>query len=249
MPVILGVIPARYGSTRFPGKPLADIFGKPMIAHTYLNSKKSKLLTDVIVATDNTAIEEAVIKIGGKCVITPSDLKSGSDRAAYALRNLKCDIIVNIQGDEPFINSEAIDSAINPLIDDQSIQVSTLVKQIEDPELLYDPNVVKVVKDSNGFALYFSRSPIPFVREEQMLKEYLQKKMFFKHIGLYVFRTDFLNRFVGMKESVLENCEKLEQLRILENGYKIKCIETDYESISVDTEEDLNKIQNLKINR
>lgn len=248
MPRTIGIIPARYGSTRFPGKPLADIFGKPMIAHTYLNSKKSKLLDDVIVATDNKEIENAIKNIGGKVIITPSDLNSGSDRAAYAVRNLDCTITVNIQGDEPFISGEAIDSAIEPLFNDDSIDVSTLVKRIDDPAILDDPNIVKAVKDINGFALYFSRAPIPFIRDRSAQKELLRKKLFFKHIGLYVFRTSFLKKFVEMEVSELENCEKLEQLRILENGYRIKCVETGYESISVDTIEDLNKIIKLKLN-
>jgi 3-deoxy-manno-octulosonate cytidylyltransferase (CMP-KDO synthetase) len=249
MPRTIGIIPARYGSTRFPGKPLAEIFGKPMIVHTYLNSKKSVLLDDVIVATDNDKIAKVIEDIGGKVVITPSELKSGSDRVAYALRNIDCDITVNIQGDEPFINGAAIDSAVKPMIDDNSIMVSTLIKRIEDPKILNDPNIVKAVKDINDFALYFSRAPIPFMRDSESQSEQLKKEIFFKHIGLYVFRTSFLKKFVKMDESGLENCEKLEQLRILENGYRIKCIITDYESISIDTIEDLNKIQNLKIYR
>jgi 3-deoxy-manno-octulosonate cytidylyltransferase (CMP-KDO synthetase) len=249
MPKTIGIIPARYGSTRFPGKPLAEIFGKPMIVHTYLNSKKAKLLDDVIVATDNREIEAVIKNIGGKAMLTPSDLKSGSDRAAYVTKDIECDIVVNIQGDEPFISGEAIDAAVKPLIEDSSLMVSTLVKQIDDIKALNDPNVVKVVKDINNFALYFSRAPIPFVRDNENQSGWIKDKMFFKHIGLYVFRTSFLQQFVQMNESKLENCEKLEQLRILESGYKIKCIVTDYESISVDTVEDLNKIQNLKINR
>lgn len=247
MPKTIGIIPARYGSTRFPGKPLAEIFGKPMIVHTYLNSKKAKLLDEVIVATDNELIEAAIKNIGGKAVITPSDLKSGSDRAAYVTKEIDCDIVVNIQGDEPFISGEAIDDAVKPLIDDSSIQVSTLIKRIDDINILHDPNVVKAVKDINDYALYFSRAPIPFIRDTENQSEWLKQNMFFKHIGLYVFRTSFLKKFVQMNESNLENCEKLEQLRILESGYKIKCIVTDYESISVDTIEDLAKIQNLKI--
>ena len=224
MPRTIGIIPARYGSTRFPGKPLAKIFGKPMIAHTYLNSKKAELLDDVIVATDNAEIESVIKDIGGKVMLTPSDLKSGSDRAAYVTRNIECDIVVNIQGDEPFISGKAIDAAVKPLIDDSALQVSTLIKQIDDIKLINDPNVVKVVKDINDFALYFSRAPIPFIRDNESQSDWIHKKMFFKHIGLYVFRKSFLKQFVEMNESALENCEKLEQLRILENGYKIKVV-------------------------
>lgn len=245
---IIGIIPARYGSTRFPGKPLVDIFGKPMIVHTYLNSKKSKLLSKVVVATDNSKIESVIKAVDGEVILTPTDLKSGSDRVAYCLDELKCDIVVNIQGDEPFINSDAIDNAIEPLINDTSLNVSTLIKKIDDYNSIRDYNIVKVVKDINDYALYFSRFPIPFIRDEKEYLDYIKKDTFYKHIGLYVYRTDFLKTFVQMPESQLENCEKLEQLRILENGYRIKCVLTDYETISVDTPEDLDKIKIL-INR
>ena len=242
---IIGIIPARYGSTRFPGKPLVDIFGKPMIVHTYLNSKKSKLLNKVVVATDDSKIESVVKDVGGEVILTPTDLKSGSDRVAYCLDELKCDIVINIQGDEPFINSDAIDSAIEPLINDGSLNVSTLIKKIDDYNTIHNCNIVKVVKDINDYALYFSRSPIPFIRDEKEYLDYIKKGAFYKHIGLYVYRSDFLKTFVKMAESQLEDCEKLEQLRIMENGYKIKCVVTDYETISVDTIEDLNKIKNF----
>ena len=249
MPGVLGIIPARYGSTRFPGKPLALIFGKPMIVHTYLNSCKAKLLDDVIVATDNEEIADTVTKTGGKAILTPSDLKSGSDRAAYVIERYPCDIAGNIQGDEPFISGKAIDAAVEPLLTDSAVQVSTLVKKIENPELLNDPNTVKVIKDKNGFALYFSRSMIPYNRNNELPLDSIKRNIFFKHIGLYVYRSDFLKKFVGLPFSGLEDCEKLEQLRILENGYRIKCVETDYESISVDTIEDLNKIEKINIDR
>ena len=242
---IIGIIPARYGSTRFPGKPLVDIFGKPMIVHTYLNSKKSKLLNKVVVATDDSKIESVVKNVGGEVILTPTDLKSGSDRVAYCLDELKCDIVVNIQGDEPFINSDAIDAAIEPLINDTLLNVSTLIKKIDDYNSIHDCNIVKVVKDINDYALYFSRSPIPFIRDEKEYLDYIKKGAFYKHIGLYVYRSDFLKTFVQMTESQLEDCEKLEQLRIMENGYKIKCVVTDYETISVDTMEDLNRIKNF----
>jgi len=242
---IIGIIPARYGSTRFPGKPLVDIFGKPMIVHTYLNSKKSKLLSKVIVATDDSKIESVIKAVDGEVILTPTDLKSGSDRVAYCLDELKCDIVVNIQGDEPFINSDAIDNAIEPLINDASLNISTLIKKIDDYNSICDYNIVKVVKDINDYALYFSRSPIPFIRDEKEYLDYIKKDTFYKHIGLYVYRSDFLKTFVQMPESQLENCEKLEQLRILENGYRIKCVFTDYETISVDTPEDLDKIKNF----
>lgn len=244
MQKVIGVIPARYGSTRLPGKPLLNIFGKPMIVHTYLNAKKSKLINELYVATDHKDIADVITNVGGNVLMTPSDLKSGSDRIAFAIKNINCDIVVNIQGDEPFINSEAIDLAITPLLEDKEVLVSTLITKINDFSLLDDPNVVKVVKDTNNYALYFSRSRIPFIRDN---KEKLENYIFYKHLGLYVYRKNFLEKFVDLNNSYLENCEKLEQLRILENGYRIKCIETNYESISIDTMQDFDKIKNFKI--
>lgn len=215
-----------------------------MIAHTYLNAKKSKLIKELYVATDHKDIAEVITNIGGNVLMTPSELKSGSDRIAFAIKSIPCDIVVNIQGDEPFINSDAIDLAITPLLEDEELLVSTLITKINDFSLLSDPNVVKVVKDTNNYALYFSRSCIPFIRDD---KEKLEDYTFYKHLGLYVYRKNFLEKFVNLNNSYLENCEKLEQLRIIENGYRIKCVETNYESISIDTIQDLEKINNLKI--
>jgi 3-deoxy-manno-octulosonate cytidylyltransferase (CMP-KDO synthetase) len=239
---IIGVIPARYASTRFPGKPLVQIKGKPMIVHTYENSKKSKLLNEVLVATDDNRILEAVEKAGGKAVMTPSNLESGTDRIAYCVKDISCDIVVNIQGDEPFIQAEAIDSAIKPLIENDNILVSTLIKKIDKIDDLINRNVNKVIIDKDDYALYFSHSSIPCLRDFADEKEWLKHHVFYKHIGLYVYEIGFLFKFSGLPKSALEKAEKLEQLRILENGYKIKCVKTDYESISVDTPDDLKKI-------
>jgi 3-deoxy-manno-octulosonate cytidylyltransferase (CMP-KDO synthetase) len=240
---IIGVIPARYASTRFPGKPLALIDGKPMIVHTYLSSCKSRLLNEVITATDDERIAEVIKNAGGKVIMTPSDLPSGTDRIAKALNNIECDIVVNIQGDEPFISAKAIDDAVEPLIGDDNLVVSTLIKKIEKYEDLVNTNINKVVIDKNNFALYFSHSTLPHIRDEKEMENWLNHHTFYKHIGLYVYTKSFLSLFSQMPKSKLEEMEKLEQLRILENGYKIKCIITDYENISVDTPEDLKIIE------
>ena len=237
-PVVIGVIPARYGSTRLPAKALAMIHGKPMIRHVYERCLKSKLLSEVLVATDDKRIFDAVINFGGNAAMTSKSHKSGTDRIGEAVRNIKCDIVVNIQGDEPMIAPGNIDKAIKPLISDKSINVSSLCYKISDYKEINNPNVVKVVLDSNSNALYFSRSVIPFNRDNI-------KAEYFKHIGLYVYRKDYLMKLIKMKPSRLELSEKLEQLRILESGEKIKVIETKIDSHSVDTLADLRKIKNI----
>jgi 3-deoxy-manno-octulosonate cytidylyltransferase (CMP-KDO synthetase) len=237
---IIGVIPARYGSTRFPGKPLADIGGKPMIQHVWENSAKSKLINELYVATDDKRIFGAVGRFWGKAVMTSAKHKSGSDRIGEVVKNIKCDIVVNIQGDEPFINPANIDKAIMPLIKDKSINVSTLCTKIKNKDEINNPNVVKVVTDKNGFALYFSRHTIPYNRDNA------KDTVYYKHIGLYVYRKDYLMKFVKLKPSKLEIAEKLEQLRILENETKIKVIVTSIDSVTVDTISDLKKIKRLE---
>jgi len=237
-PVVIGVIPARYGSTRLPAKALAMIHGKPMIRHVYERCLKSKLLSEVLVATDDKRIFDAVINFGGNAVMTSKSHKSGTDRIGEAVRNIKCDIVVNIQGDEPMIAPRNIDKAIEPLIKDRNINVSTLCFKISDSKEIYNPNVVKVVMDSEGNALYFSRSVIPFNRDNT-------KAEYFKHIGLYVYRKDYLMKLIKMKPSRLELTEKLEQLRVLESGEKIRVIKTNTDSHSVDTKADLANIRKL----
>lgn len=234
---IIGVIPARYSSTRFPGKPLADIGGKPMIQHAWESSSKSKLINELCVATDDKRIYDAVGRFWGKAVMTSSKHTSGSDRIGEVVKNIKCDIVVNIQGDEPFINPANIDKAIKPLLADSKIQVSTLCTRIKNKEEINNPNVVKVVTDKKGFALYFSRHGIPFNRDDAKGITY------YKHIGLYVYRKDYLMKFIKLKPSKLEIAEKLEQLRILENGERIKVVVTNIDSVTVDTKEDLKKIK------
>lgn len=246
---VVAIIPARYASTRLNGKPLLHIDGKPMIQWVYERAKKAKLTNDVIAATDDRRVFDAVRYFGGKAVMTSTEHRTGTDRIAEAAGGLNVDIIVNVQGDEPLIEPEMIDAAIRPLKNDSEIVVSTLKTKIKDEKELNNPNVVKVVADKNDFALYFSRLPIPYVRDgEQWPVAGGQKNsIHFKHIGLYVYKKDFLLEFARMKPTPLEEAEKLEQLRVLENGYKIKVVETKYDSIGVDTEEDLERVRKIAI--
>jgi len=240
--MILGIIPARFASSRLFGKILANIGGKPMIQHTYENSKKSNLLNEVILAVDDEKVAKTAKGFGAKVVMTPKDLQSGSDRAAYVINNFpEAEIIVNIQGDEPFIKGTMIDQAIEPLLFDKSVNVSTLAKRIDSVEELRSPSVVKVVFDYNNFAMYFSRSPIPFVRDAKTNSEKIQLAEIYKHIGLYVFRRDYLLKFIKLQPTDLEKTEKLEQLRMLENGFKIKIVTTEFDTLSVDTPDDLER--------
>ena len=247
---ISAIIPARYGSTRFEGKPLADILGKPMIQYVYEGVRQSKLIDEVIIATDDQRILEAVKAFGGKAVMTSPSHFTGTDRVAEVARNLRSEIIVNVQGDEPLINGNFIDKAIRPLLTNDDLQMSTLMTRIEEVRDWLNPHIVKVVVDQKNFALYFSRSPIPFPRDLQIgrlesnpfgTNRPLPKRVF-KHIGVYVFRRKFLLLFSKMKVTPLEKLEKLEQLRALENGYRIKVNPVDYEPLSVDTPEDLEKV-------
>jgi len=247
---VIAIIPARYGSTRLDGKPLLDIGGKPMVQWVYERAKKAKLIRDVMVATDDKRVMSAVERFGGKAVMTSSSHRSGTDRIAEAAGSLNADVIVNVQGDEPLIEPEMIDEAIKPLLAESSLLISTLKTKIANEEELKDPNVVKVVTDREGFALYFSRYPIPYERERSQKSEVRSQKknIHYKHIGLYIYRRDFLLQFAKMKPTPLEDAEKLEQLRVLENGYKIKVVETKYNSIGVDTKEDLEKVRKLFTN-
>lgn len=243
---VYAIIPARFASTRLQGKPLVDLAGKSMIQRVYEQAEKAKLVNQVIVATDDSRIEEVVNSFNGKVVMTPKDIKSGSDRIALVAKNLDdADIIVNVQGDEPLISPEMIDEAVLPLLQDDSIEVATLVKVITDENDLKNPNIPKVVIDEEGYAVYFSRSPIPYFREEGNHGEWLKSHTYYKHIGLYVFRKNFLLMFTSWRESLLERAEKLEQLRIIENGYKIKAVVTIYDSIPVDTPEDVERVKHI----
>ena len=243
---IIGIIPARYASTRLPAKPIVDICGKPMIQRVYEQARQSKLINRLIVATDDERIAVVVRKFGGEVTLTPLDIRSGSDRVAYVAGSLsEADIVVNVQGDEPLIVPEMIDQAIRPLVDDPSIPVGTLVKKIDSSGELLNPGIVKVVIDDGGFAMYFSRSPIPFARDVTRMEEWHGRHQYYKHIGLYVYRRSFLLEFAGWDESPLERAEKLEQLRILEHGYRIKAAVTTFDSIPVDTAEDVERVKTI----
>jgi 3-deoxy-manno-octulosonate cytidylyltransferase (CMP-KDO synthetase) len=243
--MIIGVIPARFASTRLMGKPLANIGGKPLIQHTYESASKSKLIEKIILAVDDTKVASEARGFGADVMETPKEIASGSDRIAYVARTYKeAEIIVNIQGDEPFIRGEMIDQAIEPLLFDKSIEVTTLIKRIETLKELRSPDVVKVVFDYNNFALYFSRTAIPFARTAISDSAAIEITDYYKHIGLYVFRRKALFDFTNYKQTDLEKTEMLEQLRMLENGMRIKVVRTDYRSYAVDTPEDIITIEN-----
>ena len=237
---VICIIPSRYKSTRLEGKPLKDIYGKPMIQYVYEAAKESKLLTQVVVATDDQRILDAVAQFGGKAAMTSVNHKTGTDRIAEVARNIEADIVVNVQGDEPLLNPKQIDEAVQPLIDDPTLKACTLCRRIYSEEDLRNPNVVKTTFDLNGDALYFSRSLIPYPRVTEGHKAY-------EHIGIYVYRKDFLMDYIKMPQSPLEISESLEQLRILENGIRLKAVVTKYEekSLSVDTAEDLEEVRKI----
>ena len=234
---ILGVIPARFGSTRFPGKALALLSSKTVLQHVYERARQSRYLTGVIVATDDQRVYEAARGFGANVRMTRADHISGTDRVAEVASTEESAVVVNIQGDEPLIDPAAIDAAILPVVHDTDVVMATLKKKIEDPREIADPNVVKVVTNHAGDAIYFSRCAIPYARE--------QGGVWFKHIGLYVYRRDFLLAYSQLPVGPLERAERLEQLRALENGYPIRVIETEYESLGVDTPEDLERVSRL----
>jgi 3-deoxy-manno-octulosonate cytidylyltransferase (CMP-KDO synthetase) len=231
---ILGIIPARYSSSRFPGKALAIIAGKTMLQHVWERAGRARTLHRLVIATDDDRIFAEARRWGAVARMTRTSHPSGTDRAAEVAAGDTADVIVNIQGDEPLIDPAAIDAAVNGLLPSSSATMSTLKKRIEDPAEISNPNVVKVVTDLSGDAIYFSRSPIPFVRGGQGAH--------YKHVGLYVYRRDFLLSYSGLPVGPLEQAEKLEQLRALENGYKIRVVETEYDSVGVDTPEDLARV-------
>lgn len=238
---ILGVIPARYASTRFPGKPLALVAGKPMIQCVYERAQASAMLSDLCVATDDRRIAEAVEDFGGKVMMTGVHHQSGSDRIAEVAQQIRPqpDMVVNIQGDEPLIDPAAIDVAINVLLADEDAEVSTLARPVSSWEELENPNVVKVALARDHRALYFSRAAIPFCRDAVSVRDWPGRHQYLKHIGIYVFRYETLLSFVGWPPSHLERIEQLEQLRLLEHGVDIHVARTEYEGRSVDTPGDL----------
>jgi 3-deoxy-manno-octulosonate cytidylyltransferase (CMP-KDO synthetase) len=237
---ILGIVPARFASSRFPGKALSTLAGKPMIQHVYERACLSRYITRVLIATDDERIASAGRHFGGEVRMTRADHPTGTDRLAEVASAESADLYVNIQGDEPLIDPEAIDAAILSILDMDAIPMATLKKRILDASEITNPNVVKVVTDFTGNALYFSRSPIPHVRSGEG-----ESGPYYKHIGLYVYRREFLLRYPDLDVGPLERAESLEQLRALENGYRIRTVETDYESLGVDTPEDLDRLNRL----
>ena len=237
----IGVIPARWGSTRFEGKILALLNGRPMIEHVWRQVKKAKLLEDVIIACDDERILKAAKDFGAKAVMTAKDHESGTDRIAEAAAHVSVDVVVNIQGDEPLIDPAVIDSLADALLKDKTLSMATVIKRLASEEDLKNPNVVKAVIDQHKNALYFSRSPIPYNRAAKPFAQ----SVYYKHLGLYAYRKDFLMGFKNLPFSQLEATEKLEQLRVLDAGYKIRTIETEHETIGVDTPEDLARVQEL----
>ena len=234
----IGVIPARYSSTRFEGKVLADLLGKPVIQHVWERAGEASMLDDLIIATDDQRVVETVESFGGKVALTSVDQPSGTDRLAEVVNPIDVKIVINIQGDEPMVHPTMIDELVRTLSGDESICMATVIKRITKKEQLIDPNVVKVVIDRFENALYFSRSPIPFEKGEP-------SKIFYKHLGLYAYTKDFLFTFTNLPKSNLETAESLEQLRVLENNYKIKTIETKFDTVGIDTPEDLERAKEL----
>jgi 3-deoxy-manno-octulosonate cytidylyltransferase (CMP-KDO synthetase) len=235
----IAIIPARLNSTRLPRKPILKIGEKYIIQHVFENTSKSKYLKKVIIATDSQEIIDICKSFDATCILTSSDLPSGTDRIyqAYSKSNEVADVIINIQGDEPFVSAELIDNFIN-FLEFHTFDVGTIIKKIQNVEEIINPSVVKVVQNTNNYAMYFSRSPIPFFRDKAQ-NEWLNYATYFKHIGIYAYTIDSLNKFVSLPQSKLEKIEQLEQLRLMENNAKYLCYETAEFLISIDTFEDL----------
>ncbi|CVK15857.1 3-deoxy-manno-octulosonate cytidylyltransferase (CMP-KDO synthetase) [Apibacter mensalis] len=238
---IIAVIPARYAASRFPAKLMGMLGKKTVIRSTYENALKTQLFSDVFVVTDSEIIHNDITRNGGKAIMSSREHETGSDRIAEAVENLECDIIINIQGDEPFVKIEPLAKLIEVFKKDQKneIDVATLIRKIDDWKLIEDPNYVKVVKDRNDFALYFSRSVIPYPREKSFLADY------YEHVGVYAFRRKALLDFAKLPMLQNEQAEKVECIRYLEHGMKIKVIETDFVGVEIDTPEDLEKANEI----
>ncbi len=240
---IIGIIPARYASTRFPGKPLTIINGKSMIQRVYEQVSLAKTISKIIVATDDGRIEAHVKAFGGNVCMTSENHNSGTERCfevVETINDMEIDVVINIQGDEPYINPTQIDLLASAFVN-KEIEIATLIKQIHQNEELLSPNVVKVVKDLHQKAIYFSRSPIPYLRGDVM-QDWLTKADYYKHIGIYAYRSAILKKIVALPLSNLEKTESLEQLRWIENGFSIHTAITEFESIAIDTPEDLKKL-------
>ena len=237
------IIPARFQSSRFPGKPLAEIQGYPMIRWVYERALAADVFVDVLIATDDERIVAAVTNFSGQAVMTPSDLPSGTDRVAFVAENMDVDVIINLQGDEPLVRPELLRKLCS-VFDNDEVLMATPVKRVSSGEALFNPNLARVVVDKNGNALYFTRAVIPFNRDEDEKDRWQHYFDYLQHIGIYAYRKDFLLKFARLPEGNLEKIEKLEQLRVLEHGFPIRTVMTDYDSMSVDTPEDLVKLNN-----
>ncbi len=240
-PKVVVVIPARFGSTRLPGKPLVSFAGKPMIQHVYDRAKRAQTVHEVLVATDDQRIMDAVFAFGGHARMTRSDHRTGTERIAEVAAHEPGDIFINVQGDEPLIDPLAIDAAVGALLEEPPAQISTVATAIRHAADVMDPNVVKTVLDFDDYALYFSRAPIPWIRDTQ---QKLHVK-YWKHLGLYVFQRDALLEYPTLPQGELEKIEQLEQLRWLENGWRIRVAEVPHDAVSVDVPEDIPKVEKL----
>lgn len=248
---VIAIIPARYDSSRFPGKPLAVIGGKSMIQHVYESVSEAPGIDEILVATDDRRILNAVKNFGGKALLTSKNHATGTDRIAEVARKMKAKWVINVQGDLPFVRPETISRTLKPLTRDPSMVMGTAKTPIRREEEWYDSNVVKVVADAKGFALYFSRCPIPYVQQNGKISERSHRPakpregsiLGYRHLGIYVYRRDFLLRFARLRPTPLERAERLEQLRALDYGYRIRVVEVDEPSIEVDTPEDLRKAE------
>ena len=239
---IIGVIPARFESSRFPGKPLIDLKGKTMIQRVYEGAKQSKLLSDVIVATDDQRVYDEVKRFGGNVQMTSENHTTGTDRCGEVIENIDCDIVINIQGDEPLVDSRQLDQVCEAF-EDENVQIATLgIKNVSEEDL-QNKNRIKIVCDSNNNALYFSRSSIP--NQENAKESVANDYPFLRHIGLYAYRASVLNKLVNLEPTTLEKIESLEQLRWLYHGYKIRVVETDIETPNIDVPEDVSAVLDL----
>lgn len=248
----VAIIPARYASTRLPGKPLLPLAGIPMIMHVVERASRARLISRVIVATDDQRIVDAVRKHGGEARLTSPSAASGTDRVAEAAASLDVELVVNVQGDEPLIEPSTIDAAVESLMEYPELQMSTTSEPIISVEDVFNPTIVKVVTDSRGYALYFSRSPVPYIRPEEGLtldallrRDPARLSNYRKHSGLYAYRGSFLQRYAGMPPSPLERLEALEQLRAIENGIGIRVVPVAHRSIGVDTEQDYEQVKRM----
>jgi 3-deoxy-manno-octulosonate cytidylyltransferase (CMP-KDO synthetase) len=238
---VLAVIPARRASSRFPGKPLAPIAGRPMIQHVVERVRGARLVSEVLVATDDAGIKKAVEDFGGEAILTRADHRTGTDRVAEVALHREAGIYINVQGDEPLVDPGTIDALVAALLDDDSVQIAGPCVAITQMNDIMDPNITKVVRDFDGNALYFSRAPVPWVRD----RDGSVAARHWKHIGLYAFRREALIEFPTLPPGDLERLEQLEQLRWLENGYRIRIVETEYDAISVDVPGDVERVEKL----